>query len=168
MAITKNTLPAINPEFILPQDSSLIFATAQTLTATGYINNVNPIIDVGPGRIVSMLAVDATALDLTSGDEFYQFYTLGSNDVAFGNGNVENLMDFDIAAASAGRMVPTIMGASPGIPPTTRAGTLIAKPFTNYTYDRYVFRYLKFYLVTGGTTPSITLSAWIVPTELKL
>jgi hypothetical protein len=168
MAITKNTLPAVNPEFALPQDSSLLFASAQTLTATGYINNTNAILNVGPGRIVAMLAIDVTALFITTADEFYQFYLMGSNDAAFGNGNVENLMDFDIASASSNRMVTTIMGASPGIPPATRAGALIAKPFTNYTYDRYVFQYLKLYLVTGGTTPSVTLSAWIVPMEMRL
>ena len=115
-----------------------------------------------------MLALDTTALFVTSADEFYQFYLMGSNDVAFGNGNVELLCAWDFGSASSNRMVTTILGATPTIPPTTRAGAMLAKPFTNMTYDRYVFRYLKLYLVTGGTTPSITCSAWIVPTELKL
>lgn len=168
MAITKNTLPAINPEFTLPQDSSLIFATAQTLTATGYVNNVATQLNVGPGRIVSMLAVDITAIAFGSSDEYYRFFLMGSNDAAFGNGNVEMLMAFDFANASANRFVATILGATPGIPPATRAGALIAKPFTNYTYDRYVFQYLQLYMVTAGTSPSVTLSAWIVPTEMKL
>jgi hypothetical protein len=168
MAITKNTLPAVNPEFALPQDSSLIFATAQTLTATGYVNNVNAQLTLSPGRLVGMLALDITALFGTSADEYYQFYLMGSNDANWGNGNVELLTAWDYSFASSTRMVPTILGVTPTIPPVTRAGALRAQPFTNMTFDRYVFQYLKLYLVTGGTTPSVTCSAWIVPMEMKL
>lgn len=168
MAITKNTLPAVNPEFTLPQDSSLLFASGQTLTSTGYVNSTVTQLNVGPGRIVAMLALDITAIAFGSSDESYRFFLMGSNDAAFGNGNVELLEAFDFANASANRFVATILGASPGIPPATRAGALIAKPFTNYTYDRYVFQYLQLYCVIAGTSPSITLSAWIVPVEMRL
>ncbi len=168
MAIAQNTLPSIYPEFTLPVDASLQFGSAQTLTASGYVNNVNQQIDVNPGRLSGLLALDITAWATGSANEYYQFYLMGSNDPDFGNGNVELLTAWDIAAASANRMVPTILGPSPTIPPAGRAGALRALPFTTYTYGGYVFQYLQLYCVMGGTDPSITLSAWLVPFELRV
>lgn len=168
MAITQNILPAIPPEFALPVDASLQFASAQTITATGYVNNATAQLTINPGRQVGLLALDITAMDVSSTNETYAFYLMGSNDVNWGNGNVELLCARDFAAASAGRLVPTILGASPTIPPAGRAGALCAMPFTNMTYGGFVFQYLKLYAVLGGTTPSITLSAWVVPTDMKL
>lgn len=167
MAITANTLPSVPPDFPLPLDENLLFAQAQTLTATGYINNVTAQLTINPGRLTGFLAVDITAIDVSSGNEAYSIYLFGSNDVNWGNGNVENLGGFDMAAASAGRVVPTILGISPTIPPVGRGGWVRAFPFTNYTGGGFVFQYLRCYLVAGGTTPSITLSAWIVPAEMK-
>jgi hypothetical protein len=32
----------------------------------------------------------------------------------------------------------------------------------------FVYRYLKLDAILGGTTPSITLSAWVSPIEMKI
>jgi hypothetical protein len=162
MALTANALPTVVPDFSVPIDANLQFASGQTLTATGYVNNDNQQLDVGPGRLVGILALDITALDVSSSNETYSLALLGSNDVNWGNGNVELLLLRDFAAASSGRVVPTICGASPTVPPTGLAGSYVYLPFTTVS-QRIIYRYLRLYAVLGGTTPSITLSAWVSP-----
>lgn len=167
MALTNNTLPSIVPEFTLPVDNLMQFCSAQVVTATGYFNDENAVVTLGEGRFTGMLALDITALDVASGDETYKICLFGSNDSAFGNGNVDLLAFHDFAAASAGRQVATILAPSPTIPPTGRAGSLIAIPFTNMMQG-FVYKYAKLYGVLGGTSPSITMTAWIAPIEMKV
>lgn len=167
MALTNNSLPSITPHFTVPVDANMQFASAQTLTATGYINNSNAVLDVQPGRFTGMLAIDISAIDVSSGDETYKINLFGSNDAAFGNGNVDLLAYHDFAAATAGRQVATILAPSPAIPPTGLAGSFIYLPFTNLMQG-FIYRYLKLYAVIGGTTPSITLSAWVSPIVMKV
>jgi hypothetical protein len=144
------------------------FAAAQSLTATGYVNNVNAVVDLGPGRFTGMLALDLSVLDQTTGDETYKIHLFGSNDLNFGNGNVESLYGHDWGA-SANRSVATILGSNyAGIPPTNLAGYIFAAPFTNFV-GGIVYRYAKLYLVAAGTTPIFTvLNAWISPIEMKV
>ena len=165
MALTNNPLPLIPSNYVLPIDAALAFALAQTISATGYVNNVNAVVDLGLGRFDGALGLNLSALDQTTGDETYKMFLFGSNDVNFGNGNVDVLTAHDWGAA-ANRIVPTILGAnySP-IPPTGLAGQIYARPFTNQV-GSFVFRYAKLYLVLAGTTPSVTLSAWITPKHL--
>jgi hypothetical protein len=167
MALTANSIPSQVTTFPCPFDAQLAFCNAQNLTATGYFNNLNSgQIDLGgaspssgAGRTDGILSMDITACDFTSGDETYKLHLFGSNDAAFGNGNVELLAFHDLAAATAGRQVATILGASPTIPPTNLSGTIIQLPFTNLM-QRIYYRYLRLYAVIGGTTPSITMTAW--------
>lgn len=167
MAITANTLPSVPPDFPLPLDESLVFAQAQTLTATGYVNNVNAQLAINPGRLVGFLALDLTAMYVTSGDEYYRFILMGSNDVNWANGNICTLAFAEFNSASSNALVTTITGAFPTVPPTGHGGWVRAVPFTNNIGGGYVFQYMKLYLVTAGTSPSTTLSAWIVPGEMK-
>lgn len=168
MAITANTLPAVPPEYALPLDSSLQFANAQTLTATGYVNNVNAQIQINPGRLTGFLVLDLTAMYVTSADEYYRFLLMGSNDVNWGNGNIATLAFAEFNSASSNALVTTITGAFPTVPPAGRGGWKRAVPFTNNIGGGYLFQYTKLYLVTGGTSPSVTLSAWLVPLEMKV
>ncbi|MDI3563555.1 hypothetical protein [Bradyrhizobium sp. Arg816] len=168
MALTANTIPSQITTFPCPYDAMLAFCSAQTLTATGYFNNLNSgQIDLGgsapvsaAGRTDFIWSMDITACDFSSADESYKLHLFGSNDVAFGNGNVELLAFHDLAAVTAGRQVATILGASPTIPPTNLGGTIIQLPATNLM-QRIYYRYLRMYLVAAGTTPSITLTSWI-------
>lgn len=164
MAITKNTIPSIMPTRVLPFDANLAFTTnsaAQTLTATGYFGAPAQL-DIGPGRWNGYWAIDITAIDFASGDETYRLFLLGSNDVNWANGNVDILATRDFAAASSGRLIATIAGATPTVPPTNMAGSVFAVPATNQMAD-YVYRYLRCYAVIGGTTPSITAQTYLTP-----
>jgi hypothetical protein len=168
MALTANTIPSQITTLPCPYDAMLAFCGAQTLTATGYFNNLNSgQIDLGgpapasaAGRTDFVWSMDITAIDMSSNDESYKLHLFGSNDVTFGNGNVELLAFHDLAAVTAGRQVATILGASPTIPPTNLGGTIIQLPATNLM-QRIYYRHLRMYLVAAGTTPSITLTSWI-------
>src|SRR5262245_16331406 len=168
MPLTANTIPSQVPFFATPFDAQLAFTSAQTLTATGYLNNLNSgQIDLGganpvsaAGRTDGIWAFDVTAVDFASADEVYKLSLLGSNDVAFGNGNVALLAFHDLAAVTAGRQEATLLGPTPTIPSTGVGGTIFQIPFTNLM-QRIVYRYLRCRAVISGTTPSITITSWV-------
>lgn len=168
MALTANTIPSQVPFYATPFDAQLAFTSAQVIAATGYLNNLNSgQIDLGSsnpssgaGRTDGMWVIAVSAIDFSSVDETYKFHLFGSNDVAFGNGNVELLAFHDLAAVTAGRQVATILGATPAIPPTGLAGTFFKLPFTNLM-QRIVYRYLRSYVVISGTTPTVTVTSWV-------
>ena len=168
MALTPLAIPSQIAEFPCPFDALLAFCNAQQLTATGYFNNLNSgQIDLGGsspvsavGRTDGIWSTNISVLDETTTDEVYKLHLFGSNDVAFGNGNVELLAFHDFAGVTAGRQVATILGASPVIPASGLAGTLIQIPFTNLM-QRIYYRYLRMYAVLSGTTPIITATSWI-------
>lgn len=166
MALTTNqpTLPAIPPFPPIPADASLQWCSAQTITATGYLNNTNTQLNVGAGRTGGFAVVDLTAQSGTTPS--FQFHVFGSNDVNFGNGNVEDLMEFDYAPNTAQRLVPTIVGASIAVPDAGRVGSLIIKPVWNFGQGLITYQYLRLYVVIAGTTPSITATAWFAPWEM--
>jgi hypothetical protein len=108
----------------------------------------------GVGRKEGIWVINGTAIDFSSGDETYRLHLLGSNDVAFGNGNVDLLAFQDFAAASAGRIIATLLGASLAAP------SVCYVPFVNLK-QKLLYRYARCRLVAGGATPSITLSTWL-------
>src|ERR1700691_1905161 len=160
MALTALAIPSQITTFPCPFDALLAFTSAQTITATGYLNNLNSgQLDLGGpnpvsavGRTDGIWNIDITALNVATGDESYTLRLLGSNDVAFGNGNVELLEQYDIAATAALRNLANICGINPTVPPTGLAGMIIQKPFTNLCMRIY-YRYLRAHLVVVGTGP---------------
>lgn len=160
MPLSQSTLPSVVPDWDVPFDALTAFANGQTLTATGYVNAIQAQVDIGVGRWIGKLNLDISAMDVSSADETYRLFLLGSNDPAFANGNVEILASQDFAAATAGRLVPTIAPASDAVPTTRKSASRFTIPVSNQR-GIYVFRYLQLYLVAGGTTPSITLAAWL-------
>jgi hypothetical protein len=167
MALTANLIPSQITTFPCPWDAMLAFCDGQQLSATGYFNNLNSgQIDLGgpnpvsaAGRTDFIWNIDLSQLDETTGDETYKLCLFGSNDVAFGNGNVE-LLAFHDFGASANRVVATILGTSPAVPAAGLAGTLVQLPATNLM-QRIYYRYLRMYGVLAGTTPLITARSWI-------
>lgn len=153
-------LPSSLPQRVVPLDVLTAFSTGQTLTASGYVNQLQQQVDIGVGLWEGRLSLELSALDLSSGDETYRLFLLGSNDPAFGNGNVEILATQDFAAATAGRLLPTVAPASNPAPPATRQSGRFVVPVTNLR-GTFLFRYLQLYAQLAGTTPSITLSAWL-------
>jgi len=89
------------------------FTDTQVVTATGYLNNLNSgLLDLGGaspvsavGRTDGMWNLDISAVNMVTTDETYKFALLGSNDIAFGNGNVELLAFHDLAALAANRVI---------------------------------------------------------------
>ena len=160
MPLSQNAVPTNVPSWVHPLDEALAFATAQTLTASGYVNQKQTQIDIGPGRWIGNVILDLTTMKVSAGDETYRLMLLGSNDAAFGNGNVELLGIQDFAAASAGRLLPTVSPPSDAVPTPGRSGSRFIMPATNQR-GIYVFRYLQLYLQAGGTAPSISLAAWL-------
>jgi hypothetical protein len=167
MPLTANSLPSQTPSFAVPFDAQAKFADAQTLTATGYLQvGGNPgQIDLGSsntvnasssaGRYVASWILNITAIDFANNDETYRFFLLGSNDVAFGNGNVECLAAHDFAAVTAGRFITPLLGASPANAPFVQS-----VPFVNL-WQKIVYRFLRAQCVITGTTPSVTVTSWI-------
>lgn len=168
MALTPLAIPSQITTFPCPFDAMTAFTDTQTITATGYLNNLNSgQIDLGGakpvsavGRVDGIWNMDITAANFGTADESYTFRLLGSNDVAFGNGNVELLAQYDIAATAALRNLANILGATPTIPPTNLAGMLIQKPFTNLSCRIY-YRFVRAHMVAVGTGPSVTVTSWI-------
>lgn len=160
MALTAGTLPSILPERVLPFDAATAFANGQTITSSGYVNAIQTQIDIGPGRVDGYLVCDISVLKMSATDETYLLALLGSNDAAFGNGNVDTLAMHDFAAVTAGRVIPTISAATPAVPITNRSSTRYVLPFSNFM-GAFVFRYLQLRAVLGGTSPSITIAAWL-------
>ena len=173
MPLSANAIPSQVPTISAPFDAQLAFTSGQVLTATGYLNNLNSgQIDLGgagpfvgasvsaAGLTRGMWVLQITSIDMSSGDESYKFNLLGSNDVAFGNGNVELLAFHDFAATSAVRQIPTILGPSPTIPPAGHGGVLVYLPWMNFM-QRICYRYVRCYLAVVGTTPSVTVTSWL-------
>jgi hypothetical protein len=168
MALSANINPSQVKTYSGPYDDATAFASTQTIVSSGYLNNRNSgLLDLGApnptsaaGRTEGMWCMDITAMNFATADETYQFALLGSNDVAFGNGNVELLAFHDFAAVTAGRIIATLLGATPAIPPPFRAGTILQFPFTNLVQLIY-YRYLKCFATLGGTSPSCIVTCWI-------
>lgn len=169
MALTANLIPSQVTTFPCPYDATLAFCSAQNIGgASGLVaGNVNATLDLGgpspvsaAGRTDFIWTTLITSLNFATGDESYTLRLLGSNDVAFGNGNVELLAMHDFAATAALRNLTNVLGITPTIPPANLAGTHIQLPATNLM-QRIYYRYLKMHMVVVGTGPAFTATSWI-------
>jgi hypothetical protein len=175
MALTANLIPSQVTTFPCPYDATTAFFSAQTITASGFITgNVNATLDLGganpvsaAGRTDFIWSTDITSLNFGTADESYTLRLIGSNDVAFANGNCELLAMHDFAATAALRNLTAVLGATPTIPPTGLAGTLIQLPCTNLM-QRIYYRYLKVHMVVVGTGPSFIATSWISRAEVDM
>jgi hypothetical protein len=165
MPLSANPIPSMVPpsQYAVPFDAALAFMTTPTaFNTTGFVGSVTldlggaSLAGAGAGRTDGIWCLNVTALDLSSGDESYKLALLGSNDAAFNNGNVDMLAYRDFAAASAGRIIPTLMGASLNVAPFNEY-----IPFVTLRQARLIYRYARLHLTVGGTTPSITLLSWL-------
>lgn len=168
MALTKTTLPAIAPTHAVPYDVAASFGLGITMTASGYAYptaggaTTTNYITMGPGRMEGYWRLDVSAAKVSAGNEFYQFFLLGSNDPAFANGNIDILGMYDIAATAALRDLPTIAAASPAVPDGGLTASSFVIPMSNQR-DQFVFEFINLYANIGGTSPTITFSSWVAP-----
>jgi hypothetical protein len=167
MPLSANPLPSQVPpsQYAVPFDAAMAFLTTPTaFTATGFVPGSPVTLDLGgaslagagAGRTDGIWCLNVSALDFANADETYRLCLCGSNDAAFGNGNVDLLAFQDFAAVSAGRIVPTVMGPSLSVAPFTNF-----IPFVNLKQGRLIYRYVRLHLTVGGTTPSITFMSWL-------
>lgn len=125
-------------------DAQARFADAQALTASGASTNV---IDLGvtssrlgDGEPMAVLIhLDATADDANADETYSAQLEMDSAD-SFGS--------------------PANLGGAQSIPRGTVAGSVFVLPIPVATD---VERYVRLFLTLGGTTPSISISAYLVP-----
>lgn len=123
-------------------DSRLEFSDAQALTATAASTNVVDLgsdVDIGPGRTLWVILQLDVAADDTDGNETY----------------VADLETDDNSSFSSATTI-----ASVTITRGDAAGTryVIGFPYANE-------QYLRLNYTLGGTTPSVTLTAWLTDQE---
>ncbi len=127
-------------------DSRLEFSNAQALTASAASTNVVDLgqdRDIGPGRPLWVVITVDVAADSTTGDETYAI-ALETDDNA-GFSSATTLLSRTIAAADL------FLGSQHVIPVT----------LTNE-------RYLRLAYSLGGTTPSLTVNAWLTDQEPQI
>ena len=122
-------------------DSRLEFADAQALTATGNSTNVIDLSldrDMGPGKALFVVISLDVGADGTSADETYVASLTTDDNVGFAS--------------------PATL-ASVTIPRGSAAGSYFAMVVPPVVGSNE--RYLRVTLTLGGTTPSLTYSAWL-------
>jgi len=133
-----------------PFDALTVFCEDQTVTATGNLSTGGTeIIQVGDGRVDGVVLLDVSAIDIANSDEIYTFYVQGSNDAAFASG-IENLASLDLgdaAVRAAGGDVDSAIGRYEIHCANSQGGN--------------EYKYMRVRAVVAGTSPSITLTAWL-------
>jgi hypothetical protein len=135
-------------------------------TATGFTQcrGADGIVDLGgnqgtspkqQARIDAVAVCDVILLDATTTDEAYRMLILGSNDPGFANGKIFVLGELELAGG-----VLSVLG--PGVAGVT--GTAVIGryeiPFCNQQAG-VTYQYVKMFLVMTGTTPILSLEAFI-------
>ncbi|GAB5471749.1 MAG: phage protein [Rhodospirillales bacterium] len=124
-------------------DSRLVFSDAQALTASAASTDrvdLGQDRDIGPGRTLYLVIAVQEAADATTGNETYSFAL--QTDSSAGFGSATTLVSRSISAAEL------------------TAGSQHVLPMT-LTNERY----LRLYYTLGGTTPSVTVTAWLTDQE---
>jgi len=125
-------------------DSLLKFSDAQALTATADSTNVIDLSvdrDIGIGEPMALVVTVGVAADFTTGDETYQFQ-LETDDNA---GMTSSTIIGDVTVAAADLTV----------------GDKVVIPLGHSNE-----RYLQVVYTLGGTTPSITVDAFLQPLSM--
>mgnify|MGYP005991332567 FL=1 len=125
-------------------DSLLKFSDAQALTATADSTNVIDLSndrDIGKGEPMALVVTVGVAADFTTGDETYQFQLETDDNAAFSSATV--IGDVTVAAANLA------------------AGDKVVIPLGHSNE-----RYLQARYVLGGTTPSVTVDAYLQPLSM--
>lgn len=158
-------------------DRNLVLTDGVTLTASGYVTGSPSGVDMGGNQNVTItlpsiadsssitpqqaradavLVVDLTACDVSSADETYKMLVVGSNDPAFGAGKVASLGGIQLGVAGQNDIPNGITTPAPAAVGGSRYEILFCTEQNNVKYE-----FVSLYIVLGGTTPSITLKAFI-------
>lgn len=106
-------------------------------------------------RVDAVIALWITAI-VTSGTDKYVFMVLGSNDPAFGAGNVQILGALEFGTAGSFDVVNGITTPAPN----AIGGSMYEILFTT-EQNNVKYQFVKLYVVmSGGTAPSLTFKAF--------
>jgi hypothetical protein len=127
----------------LLKDSAAVAADAAAQVAA-----VNRILDLGLARMDGRVIADVTVIDVSSADEFYVISAQFSNSSTFASGVIGGAaIRLGAAAALIGESAATVIGR-------------YEFAFTN-EINGVLYRYMRLYTDVGGTTPTITYSAFL-------
>lgn len=131
------------------KDAGLVAASAAATVASSA-----KVIDLGAGRYVGDVIIDATAVEVDTGNEIYTIMCEFSNSSSFASGIVSGAMQY------LGHNTPIPGGADA----VQGVGRYIL-PFTNLINGSQ-YRYMRLYTVVGGTIATgINYSAFISRTD---
>ena len=135
---------------IYNQDIELVLADgAAAITADGVtqVGGAAATKKVGPGRFEAVLIVDVSAIKISANDESYTLLLQGASSSAFSA--VETLVSLNLGATEVrnGGAVDSVIGR-------------YELPFITEQHDT-VYDHIRLYVDAAGTSPSITLKAWI-------
>ncbi len=125
-------------------DSQLQFSNAQAVTSTADSTNVVDLgvdHDIGKGEPMAVVITVGVAADFTTGDETYNF-----------------IVETDDNAAMTSS---TIIGNVSVLTPLLTAGDKVVIPLGHLNE-----RFLQVVYTTGGTTPTITVDAYLIPMSM--
>lgn len=148
-------------------DANLLLSdNAAAYTATGFtqVGGADAVLDMGGNqgvtpqqlaRIDAVAVVDVTAMDATTTDEAYRILVVGSQVSAFTAGTIQVLGEMELA----GGVLSVLGPGAAGVTKTATAGRYEI-PFST-EQNNVKYQYVKMFLVLTGTTPSISLSAFV-------
>lgn len=136
-------------------DRNLAFAEDLALTVSDIIafSGTDVILKVGPGYMEGVVVLDITVMDQTTTDEVYTFNLLGSNSATFASG-IECLATLQVGHGAAATRVD--------IADVTSTIGRHCMFFSNER-NKVIYDYVELSYVAAGTTPIMTVTAWIAP-----
>jgi len=149
-------------------------SAAATASGVATVGGSAAIIDLGGdqskspalnARIDAYLVIFLQALTTTNTNNVYTLILQGSNDPAFGAGNVQNLgmMDFGNTTARLGSALTTPAPTGSGSFGVVPSGQMYELGFTN-EQNETMFEFLRLQIIVAGTNPSIQLAAFVAVT----
>jgi len=125
-------------------DNELLMSNAQALTATADSTNYIDLSqdrDIGTGNPMAVVIAVSVAADFTTGNETYTFSVETDDNTSFSSATVIATKAVLTTALTAGDLV------------------VLAIPYTNE-------RYLQVVYTLAGTTPSVTVDAYLTPMNM--
>ena len=147
--MTDTTRPLSNQAI---QDINLLLKDAGLVasSAAAQVDASAQVLDLGDGRFEADIIIDATAVEVASGDELYTIVAEFSNSATFASGIVPGSMQYLGDAA-----------AIPGGGDTDLGVGRYKLPFTNVINDTH-YRYMRLYTVVAGTIATgVNYSAFV-------
>jgi len=151
-------------------DANMVLADGATaMTASGWaqVGGATGILDLGgnqlsgapmPAARIDAMCVIMVAAITTSGSSLYRLTLAGSNDPAFGAGNVQNLASMDFGNATVRDGLNALTTAAPGGSTAYPADCMYEMPFTN-EQNSVKYQFLQLYV--GAVVGSIQFSAYV-------